>query len=269
MKVECSQCGHLGPAEEVRPTDDGVVVVCAACGEASPLDGGDGEPAGGAEAESAEARSGGDAGPEEDGGAEPDIPDLEYQRPDPSTYGSRELTIDEEEALERLIPERGAGIRCPKCAALLPGDADNCQRCGLDLDEAYRYEEGEAPWQQPREGLEAEYERAELLWSAYCEGGAAGELAQFVDFVEEHRLYEMAIRRLRFHLVDHPDDESVQQALGELASGVQSQIAAARAQAEADAEELNQEIKRFKRRVAAGIIFGGVLVVVIIASIVW
>lgn len=265
MKVECSECGHLGPAEEVRQGEGGIEVVCESCGAANALEG-DGE--GAAESGSVD----GDESPERAGATEDgeaDVPDLEYKTPDPSSYGSRELTLDEEEALERLIPEQGAGIRCPKCAALLPGDIENCDRCGLNLDEARHYDDGEAPWQQPPDGLESEHERADLLWSTYRETGDPDDLAQFVDFVDEQRLYEMAIRRLRFHLVDEPDDEAVHQALGELATGVQSQIVAARAQAEADAEELNEEIKRFKRRVAAGIILGGVVLVAIIVSIIW
>lgn len=263
MKVECSECGHLGEAEEVRQGEDGIEVVCEACGATNALEAGD---HGASDAESFDGREEAEKGAEAD---EPDVPDLEYETPDPSSYGSRELTLDEEEALDRLIPEHGAGIRCPKCAALLSGEVENCERCGLNLDEARHYEDGEAPWQQPPEGLESEHERADLLWSTYRETGDPNDLAEFVDFVDEHRLYEMAIRRLRFYLVDEPDDEAVHQALGELASGVQSQIVAARAQAEADAEEFNEDIKRFKRRVAAGIILGGVALVAIIVSIIW
>lgn len=265
MKVECSECGHLGPAEEVRQGADGIEVVCGACGATNALEAQGG---GASEAETADGDEGAkDLETTDDDEAE--VPDLEYDTPDPSSYGSRELTLDEEEALDRLIPEQGAGIRCPKCAALLPGDIDNCDRCGLNLDEARQYDDGEAPWQQPPEGLESEHERAELLWSTYRETRDPGDLAEFVEFVDEHRVYEMAIRRLRSYLVDEPDDEAVHQALGELASGVQSQIVAARAQAEADAEELNEEIKRFKRRVAAGIILGGAVLLAIIVSIIW
>jgi ribosomal protein L40E len=265
VKVECSECGHLGPAEKVLQGEDGIEVVCESCGATNALETEEGQAS---DSGSVDRDLGADERATSDGG-DADVPDLEYETPDPSSYGSRELTLDEEEALHRLVPEQGAGIRCPKCAALLPGDVENCERCGLNLDEARHYDEGEAPWQKPPEGLESEHEQAELLWSSYRETGDSDDLAEFVDFIDEHRLYEMAIRRLRFYLVDEPDDEAVHQALGELASGVQSQIVAARAQAEADAEELNEEIRRFKRRVAAGIILGGVILVAIIVSIIW
>ena len=277
MKVECSQCGHLGPAADVRQGDDGVVVVCEECGAANPLDGGAGEgESGGTEDEGAEeaadgeqeaidaaAIAGAEAAAALSGGSDEESP------PDPSEYGSRDLTLEKEQALDRLVPDRGPGLRCPKCAKLQRADAENCERCGLHLDEARQYDDGEAPWEQPPSGKDAEFERAQLLWSAYEESGDPDDLADFVGFVSEHMFYEMAIRRLRFYLVDHPEDAAAHEALGELASGVQSQIVAARAQAEADAEELNRDIKQFKRRVAAIIVILGAVTILIVANLVW
>lgn len=260
MEFRCSTCGHIGPADEVRPTGEGVEVVCAECGEASPLDvgkaAGEGEPS--------------EPGQSAEPPAEPDGPTPDPEMLAKSTSGQEErrsgrrrardvlgthdMTLDEEDALERLIPEQGSGLRCPKCAALLAADVENCTQCGLHIDDARGYDRGEAPWEQPPEGREEVYEQAYLLWESFEEESSSANLQRFVGFVKEEGLFEMAIRRLRFHLIDEPDNEEVLEALRDLGVGVQGQIAQAKARAQASAEELNADISRLKRRIAWAII---------------
>ena len=282
MKFECSHCGHLGEAEEVRPSGGGVEVVCAECGEASGLEVGSGD------SDETEASEAGDESDASDLSEAPDSrqsadllsgeertteiagfevpaePDV-----DPSSFGSADMTLSNDRAMENLRPQSGAGIRCPKCAKLLRADAQNCVQCGLDIDEARRYDDGEAPWEQPRPGMEEQHEQATLLWEAFEEDQTDEKLRRFVDFVDEERLYEMGIRKLRFYLVDHPDHDVALEGLRECAVGVQGQIHSARAQAEAKADELNSNIKVFKRRLIVGAIVVITISTVVLLAIVW
>lgn len=286
MEFRCSECGHIGPAETVRQTGDGVELECAECGATSPLDVEDEEDDA---AEESASESEGDGAAE---GAAPERPpesDAFEAAADVSDRGSggratfdaadsggtssasesQTLRVPNEEAVDRLVPETGPGLRCPKCAKLLPADADNCVRCGLDLAEGRAYDDGEAPWEQPPAGDEGEFERAQLLWETFAEEGDAGKLEEFVEFVEEENLYETAIRKIRFYLVDHPDDDAVHEALRELVAGVQSQLQSARAKAEVDAEELNEEIQSFKRKLILTVLGLWLIAVTIFVYIFW
>lgn len=257
MKFECSACGHLGEAEEVRPSGGGIEVVCAACGEANVL-----------EMDGADDDEDAEEAVEEEAGVE-DLPDSVRSGLQEKGYGPTNLKMPSDEALERLKPELGPGLRCPKCAKLLRADAENCVRCGLNQEEARRYADGEAPWETPLPGQEAAFEQADLLWSAFEEAPDDEKLANFVELVREEGLYELGIRRLRFHLVDRPEDQKALEALRELAVGIQSHITAARAKAEANADAMNRNIKQFKRRVIVGVLVVGTAIVAILVNIVW
>lgn len=270
MKFQCTECGHIGAAEEVRPSGDGVEVVCESCGEASPLEAsdesdgeGDSEEDGGANDWSAPDESGESPLEGTDGNLEEAVEadiDLESRRDSDGLWAladaissdepqrdDHDLTVSQSEALDRLIPDEGADRRCPKCASPV-GDRRHCSECGLDLERAEEYDEGEAPWAQPPEGREEAYEQAEALWKTFADPqGGEKELEKFTRFVRDLELYELGIRKLRFHLAEDPDDELAVEALEELTEGIQGRIVAAQSKAEADARELNEEISRFQR----------------------
>ena len=165
-----------------------------------------------------------------------------------------------DDALKALIPEQGVGPRCRKCAHLLAAQAKNCSRCGLSREEADRFEPGMAPWERPPEGKEGEQEQAELLWASFAEDPDRQRLEKFVAFVRDEGLLDLGIRKLRFYLVEHPEDDQAVEHLRDLAESLQSRLIVAQAQARASADEFQQDVSRFKNRVVliALVFWGGV-----------
>lgn len=162
------------------------------------------------------------------------------------------------DAVAALIPEPGPGPRCPKCGKKIEPDVVNCSRCGLNQREARELDPGELPWEQPPEGKEGEYEQAGLLWDALDDDWDADALEGFVDFIKEHELLDLGIRKLRFHLIEHPDDELAKEQLRDLAESLQSRIIIAQVQAQASAEEFQDEVSRYKTRmITVALLFWG------------
>src|SRR5690554_6481774 len=174
------------------------------------------------------------------------------------------------DALVALVPAPGVGARCLKCAHLLEMDLDdtpaaeqNCARCGLNQAEAAHYAPGEAPWEQPAVGKEAQFEQAELLWAQAPED--AQKLENFAKFVLAEDLLELGIRKLRHHLVTHPDDPIAIAQLGELAASMQSRVIVATARARADAQQFEQDVNRYRHRfLTVAVILIAILLVIFI-----
>ncbi len=266
MEFRCPHCEHIGPAAEVRPGEEGVEVVCESCSVASPLEGDVSEHDGSndeltdpsserdinldeLEADRNRARDGSGLGASEPGG--------------PTNVASIP-----EEALDELVPEPDADHRCPKCASPLPGSgAEHCAECGLNLEKAERYDEGDAPWERPDPGREDDFEEAHRLWDEATSESEDTTFQSFVEHVRAHGLFGLGIRKLRFYLVDHPDDHEAIEALRELATGMEARIVAARAEAEAEAEELQDEISRFKRFMTGVVLVLWVLAMTLFADL--
>ncbi len=230
MEFRCQACRHLGPAASVEERDGTVGAVCESCGTWSPLTGG---------SQSADSvDSGGSDSPEQTAETPPATDEHDYRK-----------------IKQSLRPEPGEGPRCPKCAHLLETGADNCPRCGLNLERAAAYDAGEAPWETPPEGLEDAHERAEHLWETARseaknrdDGGFDPEsLEAYVQHVSERNLLEFAVRRLRFYLADHPNDEHALEALDELAGRLQDKVAVAEARVESDTEDFSEEVETLQR----------------------
>lgn len=230
--------------------------MCAECGTAEPL-------SAGAEKPSAPARE--EHSFHDDGAGPGGVADFDLESGGFDDSTAPEAELDADETLERLVPETGQGRRCPKCANLLPEHAENCTRCGLSLAEAADYAPGEAPWERPPAGKADAQRHAGTLWQDVEETPNAENLERFVSYVRDEGLFEYGIRRLRFYLVEHPDDEAVVQALADLASGMESRLVASRARAETDAEEFQEDLSRMKRIlvmvVAALWVIGAILVI--------
>lgn len=229
MEIRCSECGHVGAAEATTD-ENGIALICAECGHKNRLDMGKPEPA----------------------------PELSEQEPAINYAALAQLPAaaklkekeDEEEfrraALERLIPEPGPGPRCPKCAHVVVAHDVYCSRCGLAIDEAMKHAPGEAPWERPPAGREGAHEQVQLLWSALEDDWTQDNFERFAQFVRDEGLVDFATRKLRFRLVDHPDDELALEFLGEIAESLQSRLAVAKAQAKASAEQFSEVTQRTK-----------------------
>lgn len=182
--------------------------------------------------------------------------------------------------LAAMIPAPGPGPRCRKCGHLLtesdaapdPPEVDdapdgNCPRCGLNQLEAQKFAPGEAPWERAPAGQEAQYARAERLWQAAAAQQSSGaldpqRLQDFVTYAGEEDLLELGMRRLRMHLIDHPDDTPAIAGLRALAERMQARVVIATAQAQADAQHFEDKLGRLQRRL---MLAAGVLAVVCLA----
>jgi hypothetical protein len=246
----------------VQPGEDGVDVVCESCASSSPLE------------TEREAR---DETESPDDSAEiPDIPSKQSIESDLSGDTStsstrtdhRNVTSIPEDVVDELVPDPEADRRCPKCATPVASPRrEHCADCGLNLEEARSYEEGRAPWEQPDPGREEVFEEARRLWERAVEDHTEEAFEAFVDHVRTHTLFGLGIRKLRFHLVDHPDDEMAVDALRSMASGMEAKMVAARTRAEADAEELQEDISRFKRLMAGVVLVLWVVAMVLFADL--
>lgn len=166
----------------------------------------------------------------------------------PSTT-SKEVAVDDwihSEALQRLRPIPWDGERCRKCAHPVHDLQGYCERCGLGVQESLRYGPKEAPWEQAPAGQEERFEQSELLWSAFDASQSSQDLKKYVDFCIAEDFLEVAIRRLRFYLVDHPEDSVALASLNELGSRFQSRIIVAQAQAKVSAENFTDDIRKYR-----------------------
>lgn len=233
MEIRCSRCGHLGAAGSIANTAAGVELICAHCGHANTLD----------------------------------VP----KAPAKLAEVARQQTNDEWlslDALQRLVPERGAGPRCQKCAALLDARGGTCARCGLNDEEAQRFAPGEAPWERPPAGKEDVTAQAMLLWGSVEENATDENLQKFHDFVIAEQLLELGIRRLKFFLVDHPGHVLATTHLQEVAQSFQAKAIVARAHAEVRADNIVATTARARQIVLwlVFLIFGGVFVIFLVGT---
>ncbi|MFU8805890.1 MAG: hypothetical protein ACNA8W_18905 [Bradymonadaceae bacterium] len=243
MEIRCDDCGHLGPAAEIRPMTDAVGLVCGECGHVNTLDLG--------------AKG---AGPKNNA---PETPDIDVTArlaarliARAGTTKARVKSVGEkdmvdwvrEHAVERLIPPQGDGLRCRKCANIYSADQSHCTRCGLSIDEAERHPPGEAPWERPPSGKEALFDQANLLWDSASQDWSALTVDKFVEFVRESDLIDMGIRKLQFRLVDEPEEPLALAALASLAQGLEARIIIARSQAQASAEQFQDDVVALRKK---------------------
>ncbi|MEM1349518.1 MAG: hypothetical protein AAGI01_13225 [Myxococcota bacterium] len=230
MEFRCAKCGYIGAAAQVRPTADGIVLICAKCEHANPLDLGASASAGAAE-------------------------------PPAKRQPLKARPKIDEKLLQRMIPEAGDGVRCPKCAHLVAGER-YCARCGLDVREGFSYAPGMAPWERPPLGKEGVWEQALLLWDVAAEREDPEALEEFVGLVRECGIQDLGIRKLRFHLTRFPDDAFAVEQLGVLAADVQARVAVAEASASASAQQFTQEVGRVRAVLTVlTLVFWGAMVV--------
>jgi len=246
VEFRCAQCGHIGAPAEVRPTADGVVLICANCQHPNPLDVG-ASLSGSAPAVAAPAEPAPTPTP-----AFVPAPKVTHEGAEeveaPATTSALKVVpkarpkIDEK-VLQRMIPVPGPGVRCPKCAHLV-GGARHCARCGLDVREGFSYAKGQAPWERPPPGKAAVWEQALLLWETAQEREDPEALEEFVGLVRERGIQDLGIRKLRFHLAQFPEDELAIEQLGVLAADIQARVAVAEASASASAQQFTEGVVR-------------------------
>jgi hypothetical protein len=272
MEIRCEQCGHLGPAKEVRPLDGGVGLVCGQCDHVNALAMG----AGAVKPSPPETV------------AEPvrenPVPDIDITaklaarliaqagaRPARVRPEGHKDMVDwvKEHALLRLIPPQGDGLRCRKCANIYSADQTHCTRCGLSINEANRHPPGQAPWEKAPKGREAMVERANLLWASATEDWSKEGVDKFVAFVSESELIDLGIRRLQFRLVDYPEDPIALDALAVLARGLETRIIIARSQAQASAEQYQDEITGLRKKLLYVGAVAWLLILLLFSVLVW
>lgn len=249
MEIRCKKCDHLGEAAAVRPVAGGVALTCAHCGHLNRLDV-DASPV--------------DAGPAPAPGPakspRSNKPELAEEAPKESRTAA---------LLERLVPEPGDGLRCPKCLKLVAADEDNCSRCGLNIDEGARFANGEAPWDRPPRGKEEAFERARVFWDSIEERDDPEMLGSFVELVLEEDLLELGVRRLQRRLMKVPDDEIALEGLQRLAQRMERTIHIARTQAEARAESFTEGVQRFRSRMILWTLAVWAVILVLFSVLFW
>lgn len=240
MEFRCESCEHVGAASSVTPRGGAVLLVCANCGHENVLDVGGPAPA---EDESVAESAQLDQNPDNERF------DRDRARSILNPRGpteEEELAKFREDAMARLVPEPGVGPRCPKCVHLMEPTNDFCGRCGLNVVDARKYGPGEAPWEKPPEGKETVWEQAKLLWDSLEDDWTEEKFRNFAAFVREEGLLEFATRKIKWRLVEEPEDEAARELLSEIASELQSRIMVARARAKANVEQFSDVTQRAK-----------------------
>lgn len=257
MEIRCTHCQHVGPAARVEPGVAGVMLICGHCGEGNLLE------------LSAESSPANDA-PQAEAMVSEAVPDFSAPKREalpvsrsvvtqaalPDVAGDIKEPLLTPKALKRLVPVYGEGLRCRKCAHKVEPYHEHCARCGLDIEDSFRYAPGEAPWELAPKGSGQAWERARLLWEVAEQDWNPENVAKFAHFVRDEGFNEMGIRRLRFFLVEHPDDPLALTHLQELAMRMQSRLIVARAQAEVSAQKLSSGLKRTRTVLMWGVVVG-------------
>ncbi|RDV39447.1 hypothetical protein DV096_02430 [Bradymonadaceae bacterium TMQ3] len=244
MEIRCEACKDVGPAAEVRAGTGGMELICAGCGHANLLQ------VAGAPEVSVDAQSrDGDASPAPGPIARAAAGSISTSpnHANPASTVAPGASLAEgvvEAAMARLIPVPGAGPRCPKCAHLVAG-SEHCERCGLSQNEAGRYGPGQAPWEDAPAGKEDAFLQLNAAW-ARAEDGDVQAMGEFAELAVGQGLVEAGIRRVRFYLVDHPDDPGALDALRRLASALQARVTIAASQAAASAENFGKDVRRLR-----------------------
>ena len=136
------------------------------------------------------------------------------------------------------------------------------------METAVRYEGSDrekGPWDQPKDEQSSNYEQALLLWDVTREDPNEENFEKFVAFTNETGLTEVQVRRLRWFLVDHPDDEIATHYLREVAQSFQQSLVVAQASSRARAQNFEAGAQRFKQKIMiATAVFWGILVVVMV-----
>ncbi|TXD39476.1 hypothetical protein FRC98_03510 [Lujinxingia vulgaris] len=244
MEIRCDVCKEVGPASEVRAADQGMELVCASCGHANVLKVG-GTTDASADAQSRDGDASPHAGPIARAASRSDAEQgVAPQKRSVATPGASLAEGVVEAAMARLIPVSGAGPRCPKCAHLVAG-ADHCERCGLSQSEANRYAPGHAPWEQAPPGKDDAFLRLNAAW-ARAEDGDPEAMRYVAELAISEGLVEAGISRLRFYLVERPDDPHALDALRRLAIALQARVTVAAGQAAASAENFGKDVRRLR-----------------------
>ena len=253
MEIRCDTCDHVGAPSGVLPgADGGVVMVCASCGAQNAV------------------RLTDELARDEAPAPKRHVEPTSLPPKANSSDGAEETKPDlAQTAFERLIPERGEGFRCPKCIRIITPDFEHCPYCGLQLSEGVRHARGSdspwsAPWERAPEGKDSEVEQANLLWAVTEDDPSELNFDYFVDFTDEHELWELQIRRLRWFLVDHPDHESALSHLRSVANAFQSRVIIAESTSKARARHFEDNAVRFRLYLMIGAaVFWTILVIIV------
>ena len=251
--MRCESCGHLGAPASVEPVQNGMVLVCANCGQKNRM-------AFGA-LKSGSPNSGPESGSQR-GLVTPSDSLFADGGPAARVSGESEMASSLDVG---LLPEAGVGERCVKCVALLFG-ATHCPRCGLAVG-VLSADEDLAPWGIAIEQQTEEARRWASKWRAFVETRDPSALRFSVEEAIRADLVEGVIRSFRKHLVSHPDDEIVIVELRRIGDTLRAHAVTVQAQGEVALRSDLGQTRRILRRLTWATIGVAIVVLSWIASL--
>ncbi len=182
----CDSCGESATPADVWIRGEKVALECASCGALNRVT-------------PSAVLAAGDSTSRQEGGASSAGGLLSQDR---LLEASLSPSFGAMDCVEQGPSSSSAPIQCHKCGHRQESD-QACARCGFILD---NYVAGEMEWEQIPEGKEEVWAEADLRWEAVLATGSDGAHEAFVAHCVEHGLEEVAGRKYRFRVADHPDD---------------------------------------------------------------
>lgn len=130
--------------------------------------------------------------------------------------------------------------QCAKCG-WRQATAEACHRCGFLFS---NYRPGEMAWEQVPVEQEAAWERAEALWEAVERDPGRVTYEQFMNHCLASDLEDLAARKLRFAVADHPGDMLAREHLQTMVERGRARLAA---QLSMDRDASTEQVKRLRQ----------------------
>ncbi|MBN1946274.1 MAG: hypothetical protein JW797_11410 [Bradymonadales bacterium] len=270
MKFVCDHCGHADQSPAIQVVEGKVLITCPRCGRTAqiPTTASHEPPAPPTLTDSALASndpqamvSSQERAPLDGRENTPAKLATEGDSPPAPAPSASDQTADDG-MLRPLETACRGGVRCPKCFHRQDRE-DYCERCGLDL---LRAAERQMSFEPSIEGREEEVLEASWLWGEVEASLPQQERHQaYLTYCTDHGLLEIALRRYRERLSDHPEDQMARDYCGQ-AAGRLEKIALAMLEAERISSALSRQVHRVRIAllILAALLFVGGLILAIL-----